>query len=187
LAGELVHYQQDLGSSRIVDIHEVLDTGGPVEPGPMLPHVHGAPDPRRLTDQEQIGDSATHLFGIMAGRPTRNRRQWRARLTERLMAGLIQTDDGPGAGSYGRWSTASTSSICQSNAALASGGMHHCSRGHGVARSEATMPILSSTGQTNPGQAETTPAGFASHSAQRTGDHQAVNALGINATQVPSV
>lgn len=72
---------------------QLLDTRGPVDPGPTITDPDLAPASQRLADQEQMGHPAAQILGVVALRLSRGGGQRRSDLTAQLPTRLVQTDD----------------------------------------------------------------------------------------------
>lgn len=75
-----------------MDVDQLPDALGEVDPGALRADGDMAPAPQRLGDQEQIRHPAPDVFRILPGHLTRRGRQRRPGVGQQLPAGLVQTD-----------------------------------------------------------------------------------------------
>jgi hypothetical protein len=78
-----------------VDLDQLLDAGGKIEPCPLLADANGSPAPEWFGHKKEVGDATTHILSVVASGSPRGRRQWGTRVADQLAAGLVQADHGP--------------------------------------------------------------------------------------------
>jgi len=89
---ELIHHQHDCVGSGIVDIDQLLDAVCPIHSRAPRGHGDVPSAAQRLTDEEEIGDASSGVFGVVAGGLSRRARERFMHVTEQLGERLIQTD-----------------------------------------------------------------------------------------------
>ncbi len=91
---ELVHNQDDPLGVGVVHVDQAPDAARPVKPRRPVARRHVPPAAQGLGHQEDVGDAAPDVFGVLAGGPSRPRRQGRPGFAQQLTARLVEADDG---------------------------------------------------------------------------------------------
>lgn len=87
---ELIEHEDDSLSRGVVDINQLLNAAGEVEPCALLAHQHGAPAPQGLGGQKEVDDATADVLGIVPRQSAWLGWCRGANIAEELAAGLIQ-------------------------------------------------------------------------------------------------
>ncbi len=92
---ELIHHQHDAVDVRILDVDQVLDAAGEIEPGALRADQHGALPLERFKRQNEIDHATPDILGIMPRWATRCGQTRRPHLAQQLATRFIETDNRP--------------------------------------------------------------------------------------------